>query len=100
MALGHAYAERHERAERLFAAPTLREAWLRPEYAALYPEVPAGIWVTVFSAAWTIVCGVMTGARPWPGLGPRVLGEKHFVFRGGSSRAPGWDGPGCRADDP
>jgi hypothetical protein len=89
-----------EYAEQLFTAPAQRQAWLRPGYAAMYPEIPAGIWVTVFSAAWAIISGVIAGARPWPGSGPRVLGEEHFVFRGGFSRAPGWTGPGCRVDDP
>ncbi|MEP6689405.1 MAG: hypothetical protein ABJC36_13725 [Gemmatimonadales bacterium] len=91
---------RHNRAEQLFIAPAQRQAWLQPEYAEAYPEIPPGIWVTAFSAAWAVLGGVLAGARPWPAPGPRVLGERHFIFRGGLSRAPGWAEPGVRVDDP
>jgi hypothetical protein len=92
-------ARRHLYVEQLFIAPAQRQAWLRPEHAAAYPEVPPGIWVTAFSAAWAILGRVVAGARPCPGQG-RVLGDQHFVFRGGFDRAPGWEGPGFRVDDP
>lgn len=87
-------------AEELFTAPAQRQVWLRPRYAALYPEIPAGLWVTAFSAAWAIEGGVMAGARPWPGRGPRVLTEEHFLFRGGISPAPREKGAGRRLCDP
>jgi hypothetical protein len=93
-------SQHQNRAEQLFIAPAQRQAWLRMEYAATYPEIPAGIWVTAFSAAWAVVGGVLAGARLWSSPGSRVLGDGHFIFRGGFGRAPGWTGPGSRADDP
>ncbi len=83
-----------------FTEPALRLAWLRPEYAAIYPEIPPGTWVTAFSAALVIIGGALGGTRSWPGLGPRVLTDEHFIFRGGAGRAVGWSGPGTRSDDP
>ncbi|HUR93708.1 MAG TPA: hypothetical protein VMY76_03935 [Gemmatimonadales bacterium] len=80
--------------------PAQRLAWLRPEFASLYPEIPAGLWVTAFSAALVIVGGVMGGSRSWPGPGSRVLMNEHFLFRGGTTRTDRWRGPGTRADDP
>lgn len=81
-------------------APAPRLAWLRPEFATLYPELPAGVWVTAWSAAWVITGGVYGGARVWPGPGSRVLPEEHFVFREGGRRPPGWSGLHTRMDDP
>jgi hypothetical protein len=87
-------------AEQLFIAPAQREAWLRPRFAALYPAIPPGVWVTAFSAAWAIEGGIMAGARVRAGPGPRVLLEKHFVFRGGGGPAPRPKKVGLRLYDP
>ena len=59
-----------------------RQALLNPAFAHLYPEIPAGIWVTAISASFAIIGGVMAGARSWPHDGPRVLSDRHFIFRG------------------
>ena len=80
--------------------PAPRLAWLRAEFAALYPEVPPGVWITAVSAAWIILGGVYGRTRPWPGPGPRLLPDEHFVFREGDRRPQGWSGPPSRMDDP
>ena len=90
----------YQLAEELFTEPAQRQAWLRLRYAAVYPEIPAGVWVTAFSAAWAVAGGVMAGARMWPGRGQRVLEEDHFVFRGGVGRAPWERRSGVRLCDP
>jgi hypothetical protein len=59
-----------------------RQALLNPAFADVYPEIPAGIWVTAVSASFAILGGVMAGARSWPHDGPRVLSDRHFIFRG------------------
>jgi hypothetical protein len=59
-----------------------RQALLDPAFADVYPEIPAGIWVTAVSASFAILGGVMAGARSWPYDGPRVLSDRHFIFRG------------------
>jgi hypothetical protein len=83
-----------------FPEPAARLAWLRPEFSTLYREIPPGVWVTAFSAAWVIVGGVLGGTRSWPGWGPRPLMDQHFIFRGGAGRPPAWRGPGTRVNDP
>jgi hypothetical protein len=69
-----------------------REAKLRPEFARLYPALPANEW----HPAAAVRCVVVNQSRygyPRRPLPPRVLDEKHFVFRGTSTvdRAPGED---------
>ena len=77
-----------------------RLAWLRPEFASLYPEIPPGVWVTAMSAAWVVIGGVFGRTRTWPVAGLRILPDDHFQFRDGIGRAVNWTGPGSRADDP
>jgi hypothetical protein len=78
----------------------LRGAWLIPAFAHLYPELPAGTWVTASSAAAVVFGGILAQARAWPDSSPRVLPEEHFAFRGGLERGKPWDGQGTRATDP
>ena len=60
-----------------------RQALLNPAFADVYPEIPAGIWVTAVSASFAILGAVMAGTRSWPPHnGPRVLSDRHFIFRG------------------
>ena len=77
-----------------------RLAWLRPEFALLYPEIPPGVWVTAMSAAWVVIGGVFGRTRAWPLAGLRILPDAHFLFRDGTARREGWSGLGSRADDP
>ena len=63
-----------------------RRARLHPEFADLYPELPAGFWITAWYAA------MKQADRLWLDLGPRalissrVLRDEHFQFRGGQPR--------------
>jgi hypothetical protein len=66
----------------------------------LYPELPAGVWVTAMSAAWVVIGSVFGRSREWPGQCARILPDEHFVFRDGAGRHAGWFGPLSRADDP
>ena len=60
-----------------------RQALLNPTFADLYPEIPPGIWVTALSASFAVLGGILAGARSWPPHdGPRVLSDRHFIFRG------------------
>jgi hypothetical protein len=59
-----------------------RQALLNPAFAHVYPEIPAGIWVTALSASFAILGAIMAGARSWPHDGTRVLCDQHFIFRG------------------
>ncbi len=86
-------------APRIFAAPEQWQVRLHPRYAHLYPEIPPGIWVTATSAAWVVLGGILGRTRSWPCPGPRVLGQEHFIFRGGDCRVEGWLGPNSRSDD-
>ncbi len=87
-------------AEELFTAPAQRQVWLRLRYAALYPTIPPGVWVTAFSAAWAMEGAVLAGVRSRPAPGTRVLSEKHFVFRGGAGPGPSGEVAGLRLCDP
>lgn len=69
-----------------------REAKLRPEFARLYPVLPANEW----HPAAAVRCVVVNQSRygyPRRPLPPRVLDDKHFVFRGTSAmdRLPNQD---------
>jgi hypothetical protein len=69
-----------------------REAKLRPEFSRLYPALPANEW----HPAAAVRCVVVNQSRygyPRRPLPPRVLDEKHFLFRGASvaERVPGED---------
>lgn len=63
----------------------VREARLRPEYAHLYPELPAGRWMPASEVGATILVSQLKATRP-PALGERLLPEEHFEFRGGGAR--------------
>jgi hypothetical protein len=79
---------------------THRQAWLDPAFAALYPELPSGIWMTAASVSSLIVHGAVSWGRPWPDDGPRILCDAHFRFRGGRCRGAEWSGATSRDTDP
>ncbi len=58
-----------------------REARLKPEFAGLYPDLAAGVWLL----ATHVVDNLASLARkdPEADLLRRVLDERHFEFRGG-----------------
>jgi hypothetical protein len=64
-----------------------REARLRPEYAALYPQLEPGIWTTAASMTERVPpIPPGSGGAGWTG---RPLNDHHFEFRGSSPREPG-----------
>jgi hypothetical protein len=65
----------------------VREARLRPEFAALYPGLEPGAWQDATVLADRVLSEHLL--RPSPGymLSDRVLTKEHFEFRGGDSRA-------------
>ena len=63
--------------------PEMREARLRPEFAALYPGLEPGTWQDAAALAEQMLTEHLV--RPSPGymLSDRVLAKQHFEFRGG-----------------
>jgi hypothetical protein len=60
---------------------TIREARLRPEFAALYPGVEAGVWLPATTVGQKLLLWhLATAATP---QGERLMTEEHFEFRGG-----------------
>jgi hypothetical protein len=63
--------------------PKPREVQLRPEYAAEYPGIEAGVWQSAAELAQRLV--EHTHARRRLGLYTRTFDPRHFEFRGGVS---------------
>jgi hypothetical protein len=59
-----------------------RECRLRPEYAGVYEEIPAGQWIPAHELAAVIVR--RAGAARRLGVHERTMDPTHFEFRGGS----------------
>ena len=66
----------------------VREARLKPEFAHLYPELPAGRWMPASEVGATILMTQLKSLAP-KRLGERLLPDEHFEFRGGSDRGLG-----------
>jgi hypothetical protein len=62
-----------------------REARLRPEYAAVYAEIPTGLWMAATDLADMIVRRAQV-ARALS-LHQRTLDPRRFEFRGGATEA-------------
>jgi hypothetical protein len=60
-----------------------REARLRPEYAPLYPGVPADTWMPAATLAGQLLGGMVGKEGKQPMIDPRRLDDGHFEFRGG-----------------
>jgi hypothetical protein len=71
--------------KQLFGLSRARQAFLLPAYAELYPDLPAGVWLSASEVALLVRLGVEREQRPWPSDGPRVLADEHFLFRDGQS---------------
>jgi hypothetical protein len=66
----------------------VREARLHPEFARLYPGIPAGEWLCAAVLADRVLVGrLLRGASS--ALMGRVLPEEHFEFRGGETGSRG-----------
>lgn len=65
------------------ARPSIREARLRPEHAAIYPGVPAGEWVAAATLAKQILTGLVSREGAPPLINARLMDDAHFEFRGG-----------------
>ncbi len=80
--------------------PRGREARLRPDFAYLYPGVPADTWLSVESLLHEVVT-LLYGDKSKSGIitGDRLLREDHFEFRGSSPRPEGWPEDMSRLSD-
>jgi hypothetical protein len=71
-----------------------REARLRREYAAWYPTLSVTAWIAASTAARAVARQLLDGEPEWArpprwAVGPRLLDDRHFMFRGGlEGRAP------------
>ena len=75
----------------------MREARLRPEFAALYPGLTPGQWEPAARIAEAVLANLLLheiGEAPLP---DRTLNEAHFEFRGGAEAEGA--GRGNRAAD-
>jgi hypothetical protein len=77
----------------------IRLVRLRPEFAALYPELGPGVWETAAELATRLL--TQHAIRPSPGfmLSNRVLPDEHFEFQGGTSLGSNWTGVRTRRSD-
>jgi len=67
--------------------PTIREARLRPEFAAKYAGIEAGIWLSAAGLAEKLITRLLREGVPDEELPQRVLDPAHFEFRGGQGAA-------------
>ncbi len=78
----------------------IREARLRPEHAALYPDLTPGVWVPACSLRDFVLERGLYLRRTGAPSQQRPLFESHFEFRGGPvGRANAWSGPHERNDE-
>jgi hypothetical protein len=60
----------------------IRQARLRPEFASIYPGLPAGEWTSARLLADRVLARVVDGEPPPDeSLRQRVLPPEHFEFR-------------------
>jgi hypothetical protein len=77
-----------------------RQARLRPEYATLYPGVPADEWKPIGELIDCVASArLRSGRRSGELLRGRALDDRHFEFRGGGDRPYGFAGRGSRMGD-
>jgi len=81
----------------------MREARLKPEFAALYPALTPGQWEPAARVAEAVLARLLLLEISEAPLQDRVLQEEHFEFRGespdGAPRAPGSARPADKARD-
>jgi hypothetical protein len=66
----------------------VREARLHPDFAQLYPGIPAGEWLCAAVLADRVLVGRLLRGASSAIMG-RVLPEEHFEFRGGETGSRG-----------
>jgi hypothetical protein len=69
--------------------PAEREARLRPEFAALYPGLPAGEWHRASLLTDIVWARLLEHGKAAFQLRERVLNAEHFDFRLGAPASPG-----------
>ena len=67
-----------------------RFALLVPRFGSLYPELPAGEWISAWDAAMRRAQQVWLEAGVEAVVYTRLLPEEHFEFRGGVPRPSDW----------
>jgi hypothetical protein len=70
-------------------SPAEREARLRPEFAALYPGLPAGEWHRAALLTDIVWARLLEHGKAAFQLRERVLNAEHFDFRLGGPASPG-----------
>jgi hypothetical protein len=77
-----------------------RQARLRPEYATLYPGVPANEWRPIGELLDCVASArLRSGRRSGELLQGRPLDDRHFDFRGEGDRPAGAVGRPSRLSD-
>jgi hypothetical protein len=76
----------------------VREARLMPEWAALYPELEAGVWMAAEQLVPSVLRHRLQGQPTWE-FTRRILTNEHFEFRGGHPREENWSGVLSRVED-
>jgi hypothetical protein len=69
---------------------TVRLARLKPEFAALYPPLNAGVWEPAAEMGARVLLWQLQ-QKGTAALGTRLMDERHFQFRGGWSRGSDTD---------
>ena len=76
----------------------VREARLRPEWAALYPGLEPGIWMVAAQLVPLVLRHRLQDQPTWE-FTRRILVDEHFEFRGGRPRDDSWAGVLSRVED-
>ena len=76
----------------------VREGRLKPEFAQLYPGIPAGTWMLAATLAKHLLNGMVADGKHAPAINVRLMDDDHFEFRGG--RDPARATRNTRAGDP
>ena len=69
--------------------PSVREARLRPEFAAQYAGIEPDVWFNAAGLAEQTIAKLLQEGVPDDELPRRVLDPQHFEFRGSGGLPPG-----------
>ncbi len=76
----------------------VREARLRPEWAALYPGLEADVWMVAAQLVPLVLRHRLQNHPTWE-FARRILVDEHFEFRGGRPRDQAGSGVLSRVED-